>query len=75
MPTVGVGILKQSGGNAVAIVDEVYARLAAIKEILPDGISVDEDAAFIDFSAEIREAVEETEFALVFGALLAVFTG
>ena len=36
---------------------------------------MDEDtAAFIDFSAEIREAVEETEFTLVFGALLAVFT-
>jgi hydrophobe/amphiphile efflux-1 (HAE1) family protein len=73
-PTVGVGILKQSGGNAVAIVDEVYRRLDGIKKVLPDGLTVDEDAAFIDFSAEIREAVEETEFTLVFGALLAVFT-
>ena len=29
---------------------------------------------FIDFSKGVREAVAETEFALVFGALLAVFT-
>ncbi len=72
--TVGIGIRKQSGGNAVSIVDEVYRRLDSIKSTLPDGITVDENASFIDFSAEIREAVEETEFSLVFGALLAVFT-
>ena len=35
---------------------------------------MDEDVAFIDFSAAIREAVAETEFTLVFGALLAVLT-
>jgi multidrug efflux pump len=73
-PTVGIGIRKQSGGNAVAIVDEVYRRLDSIKSGLPDGITLDENAAFIDFSAEIRQAVEETEFSLVFGAVLAVFT-
>jgi len=72
--TVGIGVRKQSGGNAVAIVDEVYRRLDEIKAILPDGLTVDEDVAFIDFSAAIREAVDETEFTLVFGALLAVFT-
>jgi hydrophobe/amphiphile efflux-1 (HAE1) family protein len=73
-PTVGIGVRKQSGGNAVAIVDEVYRRLDHIKTLLPEGLSVDEDVAFIDFSAEIREAVAETEFTLVFGALLAVLT-
>jgi len=73
-PTVGIGVRKQSGGNAVAIVDEVYRRLDEIKRVLPEGLSVDEDVAFIDFSAEIREAVAETEFTLVFGALLAVLT-
>ncbi|TMA31708.1 MAG: hypothetical protein E6J87_14955 [Deltaproteobacteria bacterium] len=72
--TVGVGVRKQSGGNSVAIVDEVYKRLGAIKSTLPDGITLDEHAAFIDFTAEIREAVQETEFSLVFGAVLAVFT-
>jgi hydrophobe/amphiphile efflux-1 (HAE1) family protein len=72
--TVGVGIRKQSGGNSVAIVDEVYKRLGEIKSTLPDGITLDEGTTFIDFTAEIREAVQETEFSLVFGAVLAVFT-
>ena len=72
--TVGIGIRKQSGANSVSIVDEVYRRLGDIKSGLPDGITLDENAAFIDFTAEIREAVQETEFSLVFGALLAVLT-
>jgi len=71
---VGLGILKQSGGNTVAIVDEVYQRLEEAREILPEGIEIDDDVGFIDFSRSIREAVAETKFALVFGALLAVFT-
>jgi HAE1 family hydrophobic/amphiphilic exporter-1 len=72
--TVGIGIRKQSGANSVSIVDEVYRRLDDIRAGLPDGITLDEALAFIDFTAEIREAVEETEFSLVFGALLAVLT-
>jgi HAE1 family hydrophobic/amphiphilic exporter-1 len=72
--TVGIGVRKQSGGNAVAIVDEVYRRLGEIRAILPEGISIDEKVSFIDFSESIREAVDETQFTLVFGAVLAVFT-
>ena len=72
--TVGIGVRKQSGGNAVAIVDEVFERLGEIGAILPDGLSIDPDVSFIDFSAAIREAVEETQFTLIFGALLAVLT-
>jgi HAE1 family hydrophobic/amphiphilic exporter-1 len=72
--TVGIGIRKQSGGNTVAIVDEVYSRLDAITESLPDGLTIDSSVGFIDFSASIREAVAETQFTLIFGALLAVFT-
>ena len=71
---VGLGILKQSGGNTVAIVDEVYKRLREVREILPEGIEIDDTVSFIDFSRSIREAVAETKFTLVFGALLAVFT-
>ena len=72
--TVGIGVRKQSGGNAVAIVDEVYRRLDHIRSLLPEGISLDPRVSFIDFSASIREAVSETQFTLVFGAVLAVFT-
>jgi hydrophobe/amphiphile efflux-1 (HAE1) family protein len=73
-PTVGIGIRKQSGGNTVAIVDEVRKRLGEVEKVLPQGIKMFPAAGFIDFSRGVREAVEETEFALVFGALLAVFT-
>ncbi len=72
--TVGMGIRKQSGGNTVAIVDTVRARLDEISAALPSGMRMTDPAGFIDFSTAVREAVAETEFALAFGALLAVFT-
>jgi HAE1 family hydrophobic/amphiphilic exporter-1 len=71
---IALGIIKQSGGNTVAIVDEVFQRLRKVREILPEGIEIDDSVSFIDFSRSIREAVDETKFALAFGALLAVFT-
>ena len=73
-PTVGIGIRKKSGGNTVAIVDEVRKRLSEVEKVLPSGVKLHDAAGFIDFSKGVREAVAETEFALVFGALLAVFT-
>ncbi len=73
-PTVGIGIRKKSGGNTVAIVDEVLKRLGEVEKVLPSGVKLHNAAGFIDFSKGVREAVAETEFALVFGALLAVFT-
>ncbi len=74
VPTVGVGVRKQTGGNTVAICDEVFRRLQELRPLLPEGISIDEGSGFIDFSRSIRESVAETEFALVFGGLLAVLT-
>jgi HAE1 family hydrophobic/amphiphilic exporter-1 len=71
-PTVGIGILKQSGSNTVTIVDSVYERLDMLREALPSGIKLYEPEYWLDFSKGVREAVEETEFALQFGALLAV---
>ena len=72
--SVGMGIRKQSGGNTVGIVDEVMSRLEDIEKVLPTGISIEDHDGFIDFSRGVREAVAETQFALLFGALLAVFT-
>ena len=72
--TVGMGIRKQSGGNTVGIVDEVLSRLDDLRATLPAGIDIYDASGFIDFSRGVREAVAETEFALLFGALLAVLT-
>jgi len=74
VPTVGLGVRKQTGGNTVAICDEVNRRLEQLKPLLPEGISIGDGRGFIDFSQSIRESVAETEFALVFGGLLAVLT-
>jgi len=70
-PTVGIGIRKQSGANTVAVVDEVYERLEEMKPSFPDGYSYKPGA---DFSKAIRESVDETLFALAFGAVLATLT-
>lgn len=72
--SLGLGILKRSGGNTVGIVDEVLSRLKDLESILPPEIQVEDKEGFIDFSKGVREAVEETKFALIFGALLAILT-
>ncbi|HEX5068230.1 MAG TPA: efflux RND transporter permease subunit [Myxococcota bacterium] len=67
----GVGILKQSQANTVKIADEVRARIEEIRASLPAGMIVPEWSQIIDFSLSIRESVAETQFALIFGAVLA----
>ena len=73
-PTVGIGVRKQSGANTVAVVDEIYRRMDAIAPTLPPGMTFVEKEGAADFSKAIRESVDETIFALVFGALLATLT-
>ena len=74
VPTVAVGIRKQSGANTVAVVDEVFRRLNAMRAELPPGFTLKENSGAADFSRPIRESVDETIFALIFGAVLAVLT-
>jgi HAE1 family hydrophobic/amphiphilic exporter-1 len=74
VPTVGLGIRKQSGANTVAVVDEVFRRLDAMELELPPGYSLKNRDAAADFSRPIRESVDETLFALAFGSVLAVLT-
>ncbi len=69
---VALGASKQSNGNTVAIVDEVYKRADKLRLIMPESIKIADRDGFIDHSRSIREAFEETMFALLFGAVLAV---
>ncbi len=73
-PAVGVGVLKQSDGNTVAIANEIRERIGEIQGQLPDDMRFKEGEGLADFSASIREAVDETLFALQFGAVLATLT-
>jgi len=69
---VGIGVIRKSGENTVAIVDEVLRRFPRIRAILPEGMTIVGTEGWVDFSLGVREAVQETQFALLFGALLAV---
>jgi HAE1 family hydrophobic/amphiphilic exporter-1 len=73
VPSVVAAVTKQSDANTVAVVDEVYRRIDALRPLLPDGIEVVDDGQYIDFSISIRESVQEAKFALIFGGALAVF--
>jgi HAE1 family hydrophobic/amphiphilic exporter-1 len=71
-PGVAIGVSKQSDGNTIAIVDEFKRRMDALREQAPPSIHITEAEGFIDNSESIRDAFQETIFALVFGGILAV---
>lgn len=71
-PGMAIAVKKQSDGNTVAIVDEFYRRMDAIRGKTPDGIEIVPNEGFIDNSQTIRESFEETIEALWIGGLLAV---
>ena len=73
-PAVGVGVVKQSDANTVAVADEIHRRIGIMQEQLPAGMHFKQGEGVADFSRSIREAVEEAIFSLEFGALLAVLT-
>jgi len=73
-PAVGLGLRKQSGGNTVSVSDEAQKRIRALQPTLPAGMYFTEGEGLADFSVAIRESVAETQFALIFGAFLAVLT-
>jgi HAE1 family hydrophobic/amphiphilic exporter-1 len=68
-PGVGIGIVKVSNGNTVAIVDDVLARLdAEIRPQLPAGMTL---KVVVDSSQPIREIVASLEDHLIEGTILA----
>ena len=73
-PAVGVGVVKTSDGNTVAVADEVLRRLGNMQESLPADMRLKVEDGVADFSRSIRESVREAIFSLWFGALLATLT-
>ena len=68
-PAVGIGIVKVSNGNTVAIVDDVLARLERdIAPQLPAGMTL---KVVVDSSQPIRAIVASLEDHLIEGTLLA----
>ena len=68
-PGVGIGIVKVSNGNTVAIVDDVLARLdKEIRPQLPPGVTL---KVVVDSSSPIRAIVASLQDHLIEGTLLA----
>jgi len=65
---IALSVRKQSGTNTVAVVDNVRAAVAKLKDQLPKGYSVD---VVRDNSLQIRTSVSQVLEHLVLGALLA----
>ena len=65
--SVGLGITKQPGSNAVKVAQEVKTRIAEVATQLPKGVDI---GVRFDTTQFIEEAVHELNFNLIFSALL-----
>lgn len=67
IPTVALGIKKQSGTNTVAVADAIKKKVEEIKEHAPEGILI---AAAYDTSTFIKASMEGVQFDIIFGIIL-----
>lgn len=68
LPSVGLGVQKQSGTNTVEVVDRVKVELEALKRTLPPGMKLD---ISFDQSEFIKKSIKEVQGHLIFGGILA----
>jgi len=66
-PSVGIGIRKLRGSNAVQVGRDVKARIAELQPQLPDGVSL---AVNFDSTEFIEDAINEILFTLMLAAVL-----
>lgn len=65
--TIGLGIRKQRGTNAVEVADAVKARLAEIEKYLPEGMEL---KIRFDTTKFIRDSIHEMTFIMVLSVIL-----
>ncbi|MEM1120950.1 MAG: efflux RND transporter permease subunit, partial [Bacteroidota bacterium] len=70
IPQVGVAISPQPGANYLEIAEEVKARLAVVKEDLPDDLKID---LFLDNTIFIEKSVEEVKETILIAVCLVIF--
>ncbi|MGZ3702707.1 MAG: efflux RND transporter permease subunit [Bdellovibrionota bacterium] len=66
-PTIGLGVIKQHGTNAVAIGEEVKRQVAKLGDFLPKGLKL---GVVTDATVFIRQSVDELIFTLGLAVLL-----
>ncbi len=67
--SIGIDIIKQSGGNTVAVADDIKAEISRIQASLPSGVMID---IVRDNSISIRNTVDTALKTLIEGCILAV---
>ena len=67
VPSVGIGVVKQKGANAVEVARSIRERVADLKDSLPPGYRLDVN---FDTSQFIEEAIHHLNVVLVLSALL-----
>ncbi|MCP5468167.1 MAG: efflux RND transporter permease subunit [Deltaproteobacteria bacterium] len=66
-PSIGLGIRKQRGSNAVAVAQDIRARIKSIQELLPEEYELQVN---FDSTRFIEETQEEMQFTLILSAAL-----
>lgn len=66
--TVGLGIVRQTGSNTVAVLNRVKKQLKGIRKQIPPGITLQIAS---DDSVYIKESIDNLKEHLIFGGLLA----
>ncbi len=69
VPSVSIGIQKQSGTNTVEVIDRIKKEMVKIGKSLPPGVSL--NIAF-DQSTFIKRSINEVQNHLIIGGILAV---
>ena len=69
-PSVGLGIRKQRGVNAVAVAHEVKAKLAEVQRYLPKGMKLE---VRFDSTTYVEESIREIYFVMILAVLLTAF--
>src|SRR5262249_26384564 len=64
-----IGVLRQPGSNAVAVVDEVRERLPQYRSQMPPSVNLE---VLFDRSISVRESVEDVQFTLAVAIALVV---
>jgi HAE1 family hydrophobic/amphiphilic exporter-1 len=69
-PSVGLGIRKQRGVNAVEVGDKVKQRIEELKSILPKGMEI---TVNYDSTKFIKESIHEINFTIIIASILTAF--
>ena len=69
-PSVGLGIRKQRGVNAVEVGDKVKQRMEELKSILPKGMEI---TVNYDSTKFIKESIHEINFTIIIASILTAF--